>query len=1045
MNPQLSPSTTCCAADFSKRRRHSRRHGLRWKTLLLAGALALATNGYGQGLELGKVLYWGDNSFSQGKPPANIGPVRDIAAGSGFSLGLRANGTVAAWGLDVVGETDVPPGLNNVVSVKAGVYHSLALKADGTVVAWGDNTQGQRSVPPGLSGVTAISAGHWHNLALKNDGTVVAWGGNGQSETVVPPGLNNVIAVAAGGRHSAALKSDGTVEVWGDNVQGETNVPLGLSGVVAIAAGQHHMLALKDDGGVVAWGDNANDQLTLPPGLGTVAAISAGYQFSVALRTNGTVVAWGENNFNQTLVPSSIKDVFAIAAGSGHVLALATLPPAPIINITGNGAFIPRGDTTPAAADHTHFGATSVIDGTVTRTFTIRNDGNLDLELTGVPDLVTLTGAQADDFEVVAQPTTPVASEGATTFDITFNPSALGNRSATVRVLSNDDDKSPYTFVIRGTGNVPPGTPTVKLTSPGTAKTISATSPLPVAGTAADDGPLDRVEVVLNGGAPIIATLGVPTPKSVPFSAEVTPLAGENTLVVTAFDADGNPSVPVTRTFTFEQRYLVTITRQVPPAQTLTPDKAGTVALVAAPSGKASKLTKGPAPQTSAVVAGTPVKLTATARSGHLFSHWNGLPAGAVATGNVMNFVMPAQDEPDVTAVFVENPLLPAFGSKKIFRGLLLPAIGTTPGNDTVGYLTANLVSSKGSATGKIYLNGRATAFTVLLMGDGTAWFKVGKNLLEELVFNERTLAVDWDNDGLHLLVTATAGESAGLARFDAYSSALPVPVDLLNQNGKTGYFTFILPAKPQMPAIPLSDYPQGTGFATITLAKTGTLRFVATLADGTKTTISSALVTGDTSPVFAQLATPGSKLKGGSFSGSLVFDTTQADSDVTAADMAWFRPAVVEGKSAATKPYTAGWPQGVTIDAFGVHYDKTLPMQAGLLLPAADPLNGNARLFIDDGKLTAPVEISNFNINASKVAKIPLNDKTFTLSLTQGSGLIKGSFTPNWTDPAPKLPAFQGVVLQKGANIGGYGYFMSNRLNDNDPESGAVELTDQP
>lgn len=993
--------------------------------------------------ELGTVVYWGDNSFVQGNPPANLGPVRAVAAGSNHSLALRFDGTVVSWGTDFQGETTVPSGLNNVVAVGAGLLHSLVLKGDGFVNAWGDNTRSQVSVPPGLSGVTAISAGHWHNLALKADKTVVAWGANGLPEAIVPSGLTGVKSIAAGGRHSVALLENGTVVAWGVNTEGETNVPPGLTDVVAIAAGEIHTVALKSDGTVVAWGDNSEGQINVPSGLSDVVAIAAGFKFTVALRSNGAVVAWGDNSFGQLTVPSVSRDYFSLVAGRAHVLALVTIPPAPIITISGNGVNIVRGDKTPSLTDHTNFGSTSVIDGMITRTFTIRNDGDLDLNLLGTP-IVALLGPQSGDFSVTLQPTTPVLRGESTTFEISCNPSAVGSRTTTVRVVSNNSDRSPYTFTIQCTGIIPPGTPTIKLSTPSTARTISNTSPLLVSGVASDDAAINRIEVVLNSDAAVLATLnpGV-NPKSVTFSTTINPIVGENTLKVTAFDTSGNPSVPVVRSFFFEQRHLLTLTRTVPVSQAATPDKAGTLALTAAPSSKASRLTSGPAPQTSSIVPGTQIKVVASARAGHLLSHWAGLPAGAVATGNIVHFVMPAQDEPAVTAVFVENPLTSVFGARgSVLRGLLLPNSGTPAGNDTAGLLTASLVTTKGSLTGKIHLNGRVTSFTALLNGNGSVWFRVGRNLQSTLDVVGRTLSATWDNTGLNFEVNAAGGlVSRGVARPELYSNASPVPLALLNKSGRSGYYTVVISSKSQVPPLPLADYPQGMGFATSTLSRTGGLRIAATLPDGAKITISSALVATDRCPLFAQLPTPGSTIRGGSFLGTLVFDTSQPESDVSAVDMLWFRPTVIEGRHPATKLYTAGWPQGITLDAFGAQYDSALSIQAGLDLAAPDPVNGNAQLVFTDGKLSAQVLKSNFNISSSRTFILPSSDRSFSLVLTQSSGLVRGSFTPNWTDPAARLPAYQGVLLQKGSAKGGYGYFLSNRVNDNDPESGSFEL----
>lgn len=71
-------------------------------------------------------------------------------------------------------------------TVAAGANHSLGVKADGTVAAWGYNCYGQSTVPAGLSGVREVSAGVFHNLALKSDGTVATWGSNLYGEGTVP-------------------------------------------------------------------------------------------------------------------------------------------------------------------------------------------------------------------------------------------------------------------------------------------------------------------------------------------------------------------------------------------------------------------------------------------------------------------------------------------------------------------------------------------------------------------------------------------------------------------------------------------------------------------------------------------------------------------------------------------------------------------------------------------------------------------------------------------------------------------------------------------
>jgi len=134
--------------------------------------------------------------------------------------------------------------------------------------------------------------------------------------------------------------------------------------------------------------------------------------------------------------------------GSGLILDLE-----PEMDVLGNSVSITDGDATPSVADDTDFGSVAADSGTVVHTFTIENTGDADLNLTDSPE-VQISGAQAGDFTVSSQPSSPVASGGGTTtFEITFDPSAVGLREAEVSIANDDSDENPYTFAIQGTGS----------------------------------------------------------------------------------------------------------------------------------------------------------------------------------------------------------------------------------------------------------------------------------------------------------------------------------------------------------------------------------------------------------------------------------------------------------------------------------------------------------------------------------------------------------------------------------------------------------------
>ena len=261
-------------------------------------------------------------------PPAGLGEVKAIAAGSEHCLALRKDGTVVTWGSSR-SVLAVPAGLNNVVSIAASVYGPVsgAVKSDGSVVVWGDTLYyGLPTVPPGLSNVRSIAFGERTLLALKVDGSLVWWSYPNTALTV-PAAAVNVVGIASGRYSGAALKSDGTVVTWGSF---SVPPPAGLSGVVAVSAGGYFFVAMKSDGTVVAWGDTANTagELNVPAGLNGVAAISSGYFHTLALKSDGSVIAWGMSTRPDYSPPAGTNwPLTAVAAGLNHNLGLVGAAP----------------------------------------------------------------------------------------------------------------------------------------------------------------------------------------------------------------------------------------------------------------------------------------------------------------------------------------------------------------------------------------------------------------------------------------------------------------------------------------------------------------------------------------------------------------------------------------------------------------------------------------------------------------------------------------------------------------------------------------------
>lgn len=181
-------------------------------------------------------------------------------------------------------------------------------------------------------------------------------------------------------------------------------------------------------------------------------SITGGYNRSTgAAGTYSAIVTPATYNASVTAIGfDTASTTGLVVANGGNATFSACLNAVePEITVAGNGTVdIVDGDTTPSTIDGTDFGIANTAGGTVVRTFTIQNIGATNLTV-GVP---TTSGPNAAEFTVTLAPTSPVAPGGSTTFQVTFDPSASGPRTATVTFANNDADENPFNFNVQGTG-----------------------------------------------------------------------------------------------------------------------------------------------------------------------------------------------------------------------------------------------------------------------------------------------------------------------------------------------------------------------------------------------------------------------------------------------------------------------------------------------------------------------------------------------------------------------------------------------------------------
>ncbi len=159
--------------------------------------------------------------------PINTRP-RVLAIGSGFSVGIKPDGSVWSWGTS---------------PVKGSLGRKVSKQEEGWLPARIPDFDGARSV------VAADVA-----VILKRDGSVWTWGparygtlghpvaGDSQLEPKLVPGISGAVDVAISGAAVHALLEDGTVVGWGWGKSGglgptklrENEAPSPISGLVDI-------------------------------------------------------------------------------------------------------------------------------------------------------------------------------------------------------------------------------------------------------------------------------------------------------------------------------------------------------------------------------------------------------------------------------------------------------------------------------------------------------------------------------------------------------------------------------------------------------------------------------------------------------------------------------------------------------------------------------------------------------------------------------------------------------------------------------------------
>lgn len=117
--------------------------------------------------------------------------------------------------------------------------------------------------------------------------------------------------------------------------------------------------------------------------------------------------------------------------------------PAPQISV-----FQPEGSGLKDGKSTRRYGSARIGGGGIVRSFIVKNTGTKRLEIKSI----TVDGAAAADFIANAPREKNIPSGERTKFNLKFKPGTVGNRKASVHILTNDPDQASFDFKVTGVG-----------------------------------------------------------------------------------------------------------------------------------------------------------------------------------------------------------------------------------------------------------------------------------------------------------------------------------------------------------------------------------------------------------------------------------------------------------------------------------------------------------------------------------------------------------------------------------------------------------------
>ena len=213
---------------------------------------------------------------------------------------------------------------------------------------------------------------------------------------------------------------------------------------------------------------------TSSPQIVTVSNVSTGTLSGIAISLTGTNLSeFGETTTCGTTLAGgsncNISITFTPAASGSRTAGLRIVssdPASPLqITLSGTGT-APAVTLSPTSLA---FGTQALATPSTARSVTLRNSGNASMTISGI----SIAGTNASDFARTTTCSTSLAAGSSCTISVTFQPTAVGARSASVSIADNAPG-TPHTIALTGTGAGVTVSPTSLTFSSQTVGTTSA-------------------------------------------------------------------------------------------------------------------------------------------------------------------------------------------------------------------------------------------------------------------------------------------------------------------------------------------------------------------------------------------------------------------------------------------------------------------------------------------------------------------------------------------------------------------------------------------